>query len=64
MTAAMQRTPATRAAPLSYLSGVWSLAADFYLFGHAPCASSIVGGAAICLGGLLVTCERAGSSGA
>ncbi|EFN56060.1 hypothetical protein CHLNCDRAFT_145531 [Chlorella variabilis] len=59
MTAAMQRTPATRAAPLSYLSGVWSLAADFYLFGHTPRASSIVGGAAICLGGLLVTCERA-----
>jgi drug/metabolite transporter (DMT)-like permease len=58
MTAAMQRAPATRAAPLAYLSAVWGLLADYFVFGHPPSSSSVVGGAAIVAGGLLVTWGR------
>jgi hypothetical protein len=58
MTAAMQRASAARVAPLAYLSGLWGLAADALLFHHAPSLTSLVGGAAICAGGLLVAYEH------
>lgn len=42
---------------------MWGLLADFLVFGHPPSAASLVGGAAIVAGGLLVALGRRGASG-
>lgn len=58
MTAGLQRVPVSSASSLTYLSIVWSLAADWLLFRHPPSGTSLAGVAAICGGGLLVALWR------